>query len=140
MSENWDELFRIYKEFGNDYYKRMTSTLGISDLHSRPRYNSRSILIKSRIRNINAVWISFGGSGTWHLAAPDNMSLLFGFVVGNSFILTATYEFSNRGENLQGIIYYRRNPHLLAETYPEQIVCESGEDILRLLREDGMIK
>lgn len=139
MSENWDELFKISKKFG-DYYKRITNTLDISDLHSLPRYNSRSILIKSRIKNINAAWIRFDGGMALSSVAPDSMSLLFGFTVGNTFVLTADYEFSGRGENLQRIIYYRRTPHLSPGTSPEQIVCKSGEDVLRLLREDGMIK
>lgn len=140
VSENWDELFRISREFGDDYHKRVSNALGISDLHSYPRYNSRSILIKSRIGNINSAWVRFDDGVRLSSVAPDNMSLVFGFTVCNIFVLTVNYEFLNRGENLQKIIYYRRNPHLSPGTEPEQIVCKSGEDILRLLREDGMIK
>ena len=140
VSENWDYLFKISNEFGDNYCKKITNILGISDLHSHPKYNSKSILIKSRIRNINAIWLRFDSGVFLSSAAPDSMSLLFGFTVGNTFVLTADYEFSGRGENLQRIIYYRRTPHLSPGTSPEQIVCKSGEDVLRLLREDGMIK
>ena len=115
-----------------DYYERMVKALGITDLYGRYAYDNKSMVIKSRVGNINAVHINFEGVN------HDYMQLIFGFTCGSSFAFTVQFDFHDG--DLFRITYNRRNPPLGLHTEPKLIDCISGIDVLKLLREDGMIR